>query len=382
MTLLTRAELNQLLEPRTRPCVSLYLPTHRLGPEIQQDPIRLKNLLREAERRLSSLEVRSSEVAELLRPAWRLQSDGLFWRHQQDGLAIFLSPGTEAHYRLPLRFEELVVVADRFHVKPLLSFLSGDGRFFVLALSQNQVRLLEGSRYSVSEVNLEEMPTDLKEALGTEAREKQLQFHTRAPGAAGGRAAMFHGHGPGGEESKERLLQYFRSIDSALERYLRDERAPLVLAGVEYYFPIYRQANSYPHLVEGVVAGNPEAQTIDDLHQRALGLVASRFESDLAEAAARYRALAGTGRTSNRLVETVSAALEGRVDVLFVAVGVQVWGSVDGSSGIVRHEVPEPSDFDLLDLAAVRALLQGGTVYAVRPEAMPDESPLAAILRY
>jgi hypothetical protein len=79
----------------------------------------------------------------------------------------------------------------------------------------------------------------------------------------------------------------------------------LVLAGVEYYFPIYREANSYPHLVEGVVAGNPEAQTIVDLHQRALGLVAPRFESDLAEASARYRALAGTGRTSNRVVETV-----------------------------------------------------------------------------
>jgi hypothetical protein len=157
----------------------------------------------------------------------------------------------------------------------------------------------------------------------------------------------------------------------------------LVLAGVEYYFPIYREANSYPHLVEGVVAGNPEAQTIVDLYQRALGLVAPRrFESDLAEASARYRALAGTGRTSNRVVGTVSAALEGRVDVLFVAVGVQVWGSAEDSSRVVWHEVPESSDIDLLDLAAVRSLLQGGTVYAVQPAAMPDESPLAAILRY
>ena len=383
MTLLSRTELNRLIEPPAGPSVSLYLPTHRLGPEIQQDPIRLKNLIREAERRLLDLGLRSPEAAELLRPAWRLQSDGLFWRHQREGLAIFLSTEIEVHYRLPLGVEELVVVADRFHVKPLLSILSGDGRFHVLALSQNEVRLLEGSRFSVSEVELDEMPADLKDALGSEAPERQLQFHTRAPGATGARAAMFHGHGPGGEESKERLLRYFRSLDAALTQYLRDERSPLVLAGVEYYFPIYREANSYPHLVEGGVAGNPEAQSVDNLHQRAFGLVAPLFERERHQAVARYRELAGTGRTSNRVTETVSAAIDGRVEVLFVAVGVQAWGNRDEASGqILRHDTPEPGDFDLLDLAAVRTLVQGGSVYALAPEGMPDESLLAAILRY
>ncbi len=382
MTLLTRSSLNQLLEPTAWPCVSLYLPTHRLGPEIQQDPIRLKNLLREAERRLQSLGVRAPDVSELLGPAWRLQADGFFWRHQREGLAVFLSHTTHVHYRLPQPFDELVVVADRFHVKPLLSFLGADVHFYVLALSQNQVRLLEGSRFSVGEVEIDEMPADLREALGSKPLENQLQFHTGAPGVGGGRAAMFHGHGQGGEESKERLLEYFRRVDSALSRHLRDERSPLVLAGVEYYFSIYREANSYPHLVEGGIAGNPEAQTIDDLHGRALGLVSPLFEDEKRKAASRYRELAGTGRTSNRLEETVSAAIEGRVEVLFVAVGVQFWGSLDDSSRIVRHETPEPSDFDLLDLAAVRTLLQGGTVYAVRPQAMPDDNPLAAILRY
>jgi len=119
MTLLSRTELNRLIEPPAGPSVSLYLPTHRLGPEIQQDPIRLKNLIREAERRLLDLGLRSPEAAELLRPAWRLQSDGLFWRHQREGLAIFLSTEIEVHYRLPLGVEELVVVADRFHARPL-----------------------------------------------------------------------------------------------------------------------------------------------------------------------------------------------------------------------------------------------------------------------
>jgi hypothetical protein len=36
----------------------------------------------------------------------------------------------------------------------------------------------------------------------------------------------------------------------------------------------------------------------------------------------------------------------------------------------------------LLDLAAAHTLLNGGIVYAVEPEAVPDESPIAGILRY
>jgi hypothetical protein len=50
-------------------------------------------------------------------------------------------------YRLPLPFEQLVVISDDFHLKPPLPFFASDGRFYILALSQNQVRLLEGIRY-------------------------------------------------------------------------------------------------------------------------------------------------------------------------------------------------------------------------------------------
>ena len=45
-----------------------------------------------------------------------------------------------------LHFDELMVVAPGFHVMPLLALLTGDGLFYVLALSQNQVRLLAGTR--------------------------------------------------------------------------------------------------------------------------------------------------------------------------------------------------------------------------------------------
>ena len=136
---------------RARRCTC---PPTGAAPRLNRDPIRLKNLIRRAEESLVAAGIRRPDASEVLRPARELIEDEAFWRHQSDGLALFLRTGWFRCYRLPLRFEETVVVSDRFHVSPLLPLLSGDGRFFVLALSENEARLLAGTRFAVHEVNV------------------------------------------------------------------------------------------------------------------------------------------------------------------------------------------------------------------------------------
>jgi hypothetical protein len=286
-------------------------------------------------------------------------------------------------YSVPLSFDELGVVAERFHLKPLLQLFTGDGRFYILALSQNEVRLLEGWRHGVTELDFAGAPSDIEEALGAERQEKQLQFHTRAPGGAGPRAAVFHGHGLGGEQTKLRLVRFFRRVDAALNDFLREEKAPLVVAGVEYYLPIYREASTYPLLMEEGVPGSPEGVSAEELHRRAWAIVEPHFASAQEQARAQYRALQGTGRSSNDVTECVLAAIRGRIGLAFVSVGVQRWGrlSPDGQE-VWQHETPQPGDQDLLDLIAVHSLLNGATVYAVEPRKLPDRAPLAAVFRY
>jgi hypothetical protein len=52
MPQLTTDTLRELIKAHEPPCISLYQPTHRTSPDNQQDPIRYKNLVREAERSL------------------------------------------------------------------------------------------------------------------------------------------------------------------------------------------------------------------------------------------------------------------------------------------------------------------------------------------
>jgi hypothetical protein len=149
---------------------------------------------------------------------------------------------------------------------------------------------------------------------------------------------------------------------------------------VDYLQPIYRQANTYPDLLEGGIEGNPDRLSNKELHDRAWPLVKPFFEEARQRAVAQYRQLAGTGHASCDLEAVVAAGHQGRVETLFVALGRQVWGVFDPSTGqLERHEQALFGDVDLLDLAAAHTLAHGRTVYAVEPEQVPSGTDVAAI---
>jgi hypothetical protein len=379
MDLLSRAELKKLIEEPEGLCVSIFLPTHRAGAQTQQDPIRLKNLLRQAEERLLAKGLRAPEAEELLRPARELLDDSVFWRHQSNGLAVYLSPGVFRYYRLPLNFEDLVIVANRYHLKPLLPLLTGDGQFYVLALSQNEVRFLRATRHSVSEVELEDAPESLADTLRYDDQEKQLQFHTGTAGGRGGGAAIFHGHER--DDPKDNILRYFRQIDRGVRELLKGSQAPLVLVGVDYLLPIYREVSRYPHTIDEGITGNPEGLRPEELHERAWEAVRPRFSEAQQMAVARYRQLAGTGQTSEDIREIVAAAYYGRIETLFAASGIQVWGDFDPDTGQVDlHEGAEGED--LLEFAAIQTVLHQGTVYVTNLENIPEDADAVSVFRY
>jgi hypothetical protein len=390
MPLLSREELKTLVEKPQKHCVSIYLPTHTAGPEIQQDPIRFKNLMRQAEEHLVESGLRQADAVELLKPAQELDRDN-FWRHQDHGLAIFIADNFFHYYRLPLDFEELVVVGDRFHLKPLMPLLNNNGRFYILALSQNQLRLLQGTQHQIDEIDLhklEDIPESLKEALRYDDTENQTQFTTTHSGASAGAPGSDPGtiHGRGVDEDEEnQILRFFSQVNRGLQELLHDENVPMVLAGVEYLHPIYQRANSYPHLMEEGISGNPEHMKPEELQKKAWGILEPYFHKAQTEAAERYREFSGNNQeqASQDLKEVVKAAYYHRVDSLFVATGYQQWGKYDPESDTVQlHEEEQNSDEDLLDFAAVHTLLNGGTVFATEPDQVPGNAPVAAIFRY
>jgi hypothetical protein len=280
-----------------------------------------------------------------------------------------------------LSFQDLVVVNYRFHLKPLLPLFSREGRFLILALSQKSIRLLQGTPVSVTEVDLKAVPKNLAEGLNYDQYKKQLQFYSGTPRTTGKNGAIFYGAGI--EDSKKNIHQYFQQINKGLHDLLREEHAPLVLAGVEYLLPIYRAVNTYPHLVEKGITGNPDTLSAEELHKKGWSIVQSVLAQAQDNAVKQYAELAGTKRASSNLKTVIPASYHGRVDLLFVAIGIQKWGLFDSDTDLIElHDKPMPDDEDLLDFAAIQTLLNRGTVYALTQEKMPENLPIAAVFRY
>ena len=377
--LLGMADLRELALERPGPCVSVLLPTHRGGPQTRQDPIRLRNLLDEASTRLASSGLESRQREELLAPHRALLDDRDFWRYLSDGLVLYCAPGFHRRYRVPLPFVEEVAVGLSFRLGPLLPLLAGDGHFFVLGLSQNQVKLYEATRSTIAELPVGSIPASMAEALAHEDPEAQLQVRT------GGEAGMYHGHGQGDEVDKQVVERYFRAVDRALvDRIGADRRTPLVLAAVGYYLPIYAAVTEHPALVDRAVKGNPENRSARELHASAWDVVAPRFEAARRDSAEALRQAEGTGMASSDIVSVVQAALEGRIATLFLAGTSPVWGRAGAGSppSVELHADQQRGDDDLLDRAAAETLLAGGAVYVGEQVPSAERTPVAARFRW
>lgn len=383
MTHISADNLHELLDRGSSPCVSIFLPTFRAGAETQQNPIRFKNLLRAALEKLGEQGLEPQAAADLMGPAEALVGDVDFWQHQEEGLAVFRSPNLFRTYRVARSFPELAVVNSKFYLKPLFPLIGTDGHFYILALSLNQVRLLEAGKDHVREVDLGDTPRSLADALGHDLTQKVLRFNTmtsRAQGRAG--APNFSGQG-GDDEGKAEIQTFFHRVESGLQGLHLDRKAPLVFAGVGYLFPLYREITRWPHLLEEGVVGNPEGQKAEELRDLAWPLVEPTFNAGREKAAARFAELIGTGRASAQPEEVLPAAHDGRIDILFTAQGARLPGVYDPAARTVKVNGNGDVAEDLLDEAAVQTFLHGGTVFAVEPGAVPAEGePLAAVFRY
>ena len=388
---LTRDDLRVLMSARHKCCVSLYAPTHRTGREIREDAVRLKNKINEAEEKVIEAGLRSPEARAILEPARRLLADEMFMRDLRDGLAVFAAPGFFKYYRLPVTFDEVVTANTRFHVGPLLPLLQADGRYYLLAVSQNHVRFFRGTHYTIAELYPEKLPRSLQDALQIDEFRESLQHMAYTSVGVGGPVSArameggMHGHGGSSMDVRkaDEIREFFVRLNHGLEEFFGEESAPLVFAGVEYLFPIFKHVCHYRRLVDAPVAGNPDGLKVEELHEKAWRIVEPIFARSLSDALERYGTQVAHGLGSSDLREVIAAARAGRVENLFVAKGAEVWGHVDEKTGAASSGTrDEPNREELLDHAAVQTLLHGGSVFAVDRDRMPDKGVIAASFRF
>jgi hypothetical protein len=379
----TSDDLEMLMSRRDGWCLSLYMPMSRKGAQVSGNETRFKNLLRKAEDKLQERGLREDKAKAYLQPAWELFAEHDWRKHTADGLAAFMREGDLRYYELPLEFEESVKVEHSFHLRPLWPLFTLDGRFYILALSSQQVRLLLGTRQAVAEIALPGVPS-LAEVQAQYTIQDERRTHSGAPTSKSKESTVFHGgHGGGAETRDDELTEFFQLVNQGVLEALHEEQvAPLVLAGVESVVAHYRQVNTYGHLAEAAVTGSAETLSNEDLHRRAWEVVEPVFAQGRQQALEQWDLAASRQQTRQHLDEVIPAAVGGQVASLFVPLNSEIWGTYDKDTAIVTlHEEPQPGDADLLDLLLVETVAHHGGVYAMPAGELPAR-PVAAILRY
>jgi hypothetical protein len=266
--------------------------------------------------------------------------------------------------------------------------LGTEGKFYILAISLNGIRLFLATRDTIHEIELTGIRTSMEEALWMDEPEKHLDLHitgsSTGRGRAGSRPAIFHGQGIG-EDDKTNILRFFRYFDQELNPVLADKTILMVPAGVDYLLPLYREANTYNNLLEEELTGAPEKLPPKELHKRAWQIIEPILRERQQQAIQQFEELNGqqSDLAATDLNTVVKAARFGQVGTLFVALGIQKWGRYDPENNKVLQEPgPTLENEDLLDFAAIHTILNSGQVYAVQPDELPGNGELAAILRY
>jgi hypothetical protein len=378
MNLLTNELPVELPVSQDVPCLSLYQPTHRTHPDNKQDPIRFRNLVRTLEQSLTQ-KYPKPEVRFLLEPYSELAHQDEFWNHAQDGLAVLRAPDLLKIYKLQRAVPEFAVVADSFHTKPLLRILQSADRYQVLGLSRGAIKLFEGNRDALDEIDLApEVPGSMTDALGEELTDPH---HTVR--SAGG-SAMYHGQGGKRDEVDLDAERYFRAVDRAiLEHHSRPSGLPLMLTALPEHHNLFRSISRNPFLMEDGLRTNPDAIPIDDLRERAWSIMEPRYLARLSELVEEFGQAKPRGLVGDGVSQIAFAAVSGRVDKLMVEADREIPGHIDSSTGKLEFgDIHQPHIDDLLDDLAELVLKKGGQVVVVPEERMPTGTGAAAIFRY
>jgi Bacterial archaeo-eukaryotic release factor family 11 len=363
----TFPEFKALAATRGDACVSIYLPTTPLSQRTTASRVELKNLAGAVLEQLRAVgfdKRRSASIGEQLED---LEADDAFWTHQAHSLAVLATPDAVCTFRLPNRLTAMAEVSDRFHLKPLIRAITFPHEAFILALSENSVRLVEAvAELPAQEVKVADLPASAADAV------KRASVNERSP----------RGRLQGAEGQKVLLRQYARQVDAALRPVLAGRDTPLILAATGPLEPIFRSVNTYPGLVEATISMSPDRTSDAEVAAAARPILDQIYARELDAARALFESRKGQGRATSDISDAARAATFGAIELLMIDIDEVVPGTVNEAGAVTLAQGPSATTYGVVDETARRALLTGARVLGVRKDDIPGRAHLAAILRY
>lgn len=382
---LTRDTLRSLIEEAKSPALTITFPTFRSPPDVQQNPVRYKNLLRQAETEIGVYKHKAATAFdEALNEAWRLVDDTIVWEKPLDGVAVFVCPGMVRLEKMSFAPPEAIYVKETFALRPFVPLFAHRRDFLVLAAAFNHVCLYESGGQALKKVEEKSFDQTIDEIIAKTQIESSVNFHTTGPVKAGRQTAAFHALGESPVDVAEDLRKEFGA---------RIARAVDVVSARRNHPPVVLVADD--RLAGGILAHakadlvytldtrvSPNEMTESELLGVALDAFASTRDNFQKRRLEEFQANYNDPESQKASVmppELALAALQGRIQTLFVLPNGVLRGRVNETTGAVTGAGQRG---DLID-DLVRLTLHGqGEVLAVGEKMLPNGAQAGALYRW
>jgi len=370
-----------MIKDKDSPLISLYQPTHKASPDNKQDLIIFKNLLRDIEKSLEQLPGFDS-VDKIMKPFWGLKEDKEFWNHTSEGIAVFATVNKCIVYKLDNPVKELAIVGKTFHIKPLLKANQTTENYLLLGLSKENFSLLKGNKNGFKPIEIDkELPRTLQEVLGFEKTEINL---THGSYSGAGNPAMYHGYGDVNQEIEKDTEKYFRYVDGFVsEHYSKPMKMPVILITLTEHHALFKQLSNNPYLLEAGINKSIDAMDMKEIQSEAWKIIETIKSKSMPDITETFTNAEADALGSSDLESVAKAAIESRVDTLYIEEDKSIPGKIDKETGkVIFSNTQSLEHGDLLDDLADIVLSGGGKVTVLSKDEMPSKTGVAAIYRY
>ncbi|OFV70979.1 hypothetical protein [Acetobacterium wieringae] len=366
-----------MMEKGKRPVISIYVDTHIKKPDRLENPIRFKNLVKEAQASLKDKEFKGFK--DLFSLFKEMEEDALFWEGATESMAILGDEEECIVYKLPVNVKSLAIVSDSFYIKPLLRSFQSNGHYHVLGLNRDNFVLFEADRYGITEIPVDARDATMEGVLGTEKTAPHLSV-----ASIGGDQSMYHGHGGAKDERKVDQEKFFRHVDTfVLEQYSKKQKIPLILVSPDEHQGEFRKLSKNNFLIDEGIKIDGDALDKKSLYVKVQDVMQERFKKELKDRMAAFSEAHAKDLGSDDVIQIGRAIVEGKVASLYLEENTVHPGRFDPQLGtVMQGEIADPRVGDVYDDMAEVVLSRGGEVLILGKDEMPTERELAAVYRY
>lgn len=348
------SEIRDMVKEKGSTCVSIIVPTHRLGQDRQGDRKEVQRAILVAKQ--SGLE----EDEEILSGIDDLFERIDFNRNKQ-GIGIFVSSQIKKLVRFPFPVTEKIIVNKLFHLHDLLYLENYSTPYYLVEISGKEIRLFRGIMDRLEEIKDEGFPKEITD-----------DYEYSKPSQSSSNAGYTHVKGFEKDKSEGRQLRLkkiFRETDKCLEKYLAKKETPLLLCAPEREISLFKSTTKHLDNIAGLITNNQQRTGMRDMEVSAWDQLKSFTDQQKLNLVDEFKEKIGAGLAIYGMEAVWKAAKEGK------GFSMLVEKEYNGSA-IVTQEV------DPVNEIMSTVLEKNGKVVIVEKDVLKDFKRIALINRY